>query len=151
MGIKVTSRKAIVHTVTGVEDLDPVHFCMEDFGVGQGSITIDCFGEAWAMYWPAVGEFHKMKEFFLKASTCYLVNKLTKEPQKVTDFEAVAEAIGEDEVFPETLWLHEKALVNTFGEDWYHNGLPEIPNHKYEYVCKIVEAVKLGIKEITND
>lgn len=146
--IKVTSRKAVVHTIVGIKDLDAVHFCMEDFGKGQGSITIDCFGEAWAMYWPAMGDY-TIAEFLVKASTPYIVRKLTQEPETVIDYHAVGQAIGVDDLCKETLWVYDKELTEAFGDDWYNGELPEMPNHEYEYVCKIVDAVKVGIKELT--
>lgn len=148
--VKVSSRSAVVHTVSGVKDLDPVHFCMEDFNKGQGSITIDCFGEAWAFYWPAMGDY-TIAEFFLKASTNYIARKLTKEPERVIDFETVGKAIGEEGICKETLWVHDNKLSEVYGDDWYLDELPKTDNHEFQYVCKIVDAVKAGIKELTNE
>lgn len=148
MTIKVTSRKAVVHTITGVEGLDAVHFCMEDFGIGQGSITIDCFGQAWAMYWPAMGNY-TIAEFLVKASTDYIARKLTDEPEEIIDFEKVGKAIGVEDICQETAWVYCEQLEKEYGDEWYLDELPKMPNHEYQYVCKIVDAVKIGIKELT--
>lgn len=36
-------------------------------------------------------------------------------------------------------------MEETFGEEWWHQ-LPEKPNHEYLYLCRIINAVKDGLR-----
>lgn len=62
--------------ITGADRLDPISVTLKDFGPGQGKITIDVWGEAWACYWGAMGKQHTISSFFQKASVGYLAEKL---------------------------------------------------------------------------
>lgn len=62
--------------ITGADRLDPISVTLQDFGPGQGKITIDVWGEAWACYWGAMGEKKTISSFFQKASIGYLAEKL---------------------------------------------------------------------------
>lgn len=62
--------------IVGVDRLDPISVTLQDFGEGQGKITIDVWGEAWSCYWGAMGKQHTISSFFQKASVGYLADKL---------------------------------------------------------------------------
>lgn len=55
--------------------LDAVTVFWQDFGLNKGAVTIVCWGCAWMCYFGGMGA-NSIKEFFAKASTSYLVDKL---------------------------------------------------------------------------
>ena len=56
-------------------ELDPCIAYMRDYRVGQGELTLVCWGRAWSHYWGAMGN-HDLRGFILSCSTGYLVGKL---------------------------------------------------------------------------
>ena len=60
--------------ITGVPNMDAIAVMCEDFGTGQGKITITCFNDCWSNYWSAMGS-RNIKEFFLDCSNDYLTGK----------------------------------------------------------------------------
>lgn len=61
-----------IHSAPG---LDTIHVYWLDLGVGQGHVTITCFGNAWTAYFGAMGG-RSVKKFFAGGCPDYLVNKL---------------------------------------------------------------------------
>ena len=61
--------------ISELKTLDPVSVYWEDFGPGQGRVTITCYGEAWTAYWPAMGD-RTVAKFFSDCDDDYLVNRL---------------------------------------------------------------------------
>lgn len=57
--MKITESTVKKITITNVQNLDPVSVMVEDFGQGEGKITITCFGEAWSHYWRREGDISK--------------------------------------------------------------------------------------------
>src|SRR4051812_17889942 len=56
-------------------NLDSIMVYFTDFQIGSGMVTLVCFGNAWSAYFGAMGG-NTIREFFEKAGTEYLVNKL---------------------------------------------------------------------------
>lgn len=55
--------------------LDRITVFWQNFDVGKGSVTIVCWGAAWNCSFFGMGG-NTIQEFFAKADTSYLVNKL---------------------------------------------------------------------------
>ncbi|MDC9598949.1 hypothetical protein [Xenorhabdus anantnagensis] len=53
---------------------DPIHVYLEDYGDGQGRITISEYGESWTAYWGAMGG--SLSDFILKADNGYIIGYL---------------------------------------------------------------------------
>jgi len=122
-----------------LDRLDPVTLIMEDFGPGQGKLTIDCYGKAWTAYWGGMGDEGIVK-FIHTANVDYIANKLTVIDKNVIDYDAISAKIG-TEVDRDTLAFCNEDLEKHYGCDWYMD-LPTTINHEYEYLCRIVSAVK---------
>lgn len=166
--MKIKKSKVIkLHITPDDSYIEQVSVYLEDFGVGQGKIIITCDGEVWIHYWGAMGD-RTIAEFFSQTGTDYLVNKLSSEPQTVTDYAGIPDMLRKeicerrrndefDKSFARNLWwevegtefderLEESQLISDImGDDWWH-CLPTKPNHKYEYLYDIVEVVKLALK-----
>jgi hypothetical protein len=155
--------------IRGVPRLDPVRVMLEDFDEGQGRITITCWDSAWGNYWGAMGK-RTMAEFFSKASVSYLAGKMkTGLPDTVCDETALDEGCrkeiikqrrtrGLDKDDARELWEgvegayfdapvsdNSDLFYDIFGDEWW-NALPQRPNPDYVYLCKIIEAVKEGLR-----
>lgn len=62
-------------TIPAEGSLDIITVFWQDFGVGQGNVTIICWGAAWTCYFGGMGG-NTIREFFSNADVGYLVNKL---------------------------------------------------------------------------
>ena len=144
--MKITESQVRKLTLTDIDSLDPVSVFLEDFGVGQGRVTIECFGDAWSYYWGAMGDSNLI-EFLKDANADYISNKLFNGQKRVVDYDKIATDINEEWVDEMTLQDHEAKLVEYYGEDWMFD-LPSSLNHHYEYVVMIVNAVKEALGKI---
>lgn len=68
--------EAKVMLIPAAKSLDAVTVFWQDFGPNKGQVTILCWGSAWTCYFGGMGEDATIEQFFAKASTSYLVNKL---------------------------------------------------------------------------
>lgn len=135
-------------SLTELDRLDPVTVILEDFKPGHGKIIIECYGEAWASYWGAMGD-RGIAEFVRSCDVHYLAKNLSKLPATVMDIDKInkaAEAAGLEEM--EEGNLNRKTLAAIYGDEWWY-GAPEEPNHKYEYLCRIITAVKTALVGMT--
>ena len=131
--------------LTGLENLDPVSVFLEDFWVGAGQLTIECFGRSWSATWPAMGE-RSISEFVASASTEYIANSMFSGPRKEPDYDRIAEAIGYDSIDYEGVLRHEDVVAEAFGPDWRMN-LPEKETADWLYLCRIVDAVRIAARD----
>lgn len=138
-------KKVTKMTLTGLAALDPVSVFFEDCGPGQGKLTVEYFGKALSYQWSAMGDGRDLKTFLLGTNIDYIVNKLKPfgMDRTVIDFGQVSKDIGRD-VDEATIRSEKDRLIERYGEDWQYS-LPTKVNHQYEYLCRIVEAVKEGI------
>ncbi|MGI0120100.1 hypothetical protein [Zooshikella sp. RANM57] len=157
-------------TLSQIENIDTINVFLEDFKLGQGRITIECFGEVWSKYWPAMGD-RTISEFFIEVKTDYILNKLSVEPRKIIASEDILiedarsliiknkkdGLLGKDQarklfndvedICSEDVYVHYELLEEIYGMDWY-DSLPREPNPKYEYLYSIIEAVKEGLSQL---
>jgi hypothetical protein len=63
---------------------DPITVFFQDFELGKGRVVFECYGQAWAAYWGAMGE-KTVREFVKSTSVDYLENKFS--PPKQTKSE----------------------------------------------------------------
>lgn len=159
-------------TITDVTGLDPITVYAEDFGPGQGKITITCFGEAWSHYWSHMGETTKLADFFCSCDEDYLAHKLkTGIDDEIDDDDSelleqllkkeiikdrLTTGIGKDRA--RELWKRVVALdphditeksdlcFEVLGDEWWYRT-PKKPNPNYQYLCCIINAVKAALRE----
>lgn len=58
--------------------LDPIRVFIQDLAPGRGRIVIECFGESWSAFWPAMGKDATVAAFFIISPTDYLVDNLLR-------------------------------------------------------------------------
>lgn len=169
--MKITQEPISQILIVGADGLDPIRVMWTDYGPGQGRITITCWDEAWCNYWGAMGPGWNMVTFFIKASTDYLVNKLKSGVNDtICDDEAkeqgcraeVLKQRREDDIDKKTarqLWdriewadfdssddCNSDLFFDIFGDEWWYQ-LPQRPNPEYVRMCKVVNAVKEGLRQ----
>lgn len=170
--------------ITGHENIDtknpvdPISVYLEDFGKGRGKIIIECYGDCWSNFWPAMGDEETIKSFFIRCDNHYIIKKLSPQLREtVIDYDGFKEwlkkgvinlrkdrDIGKqvakdlmeriemevpDECDEHTVDVCWKLASDIYGDD-FHYELPSKPNHHYEYLSKIIDVVKLGIKQYLN-
>lgn len=156
--------------ITGVEGLDPIAVMTENFGPGQGKITITCFGEAWSHYWSHMGEKTTLEDFFLQASRDYLICKLKAgiRDEIDDDDDEALETLLKRKIIKmrrEKDTSHEQArdwwnqatniawddryyiCSEILGEEWWY-CTPKKPNPDYLYLGKIVDTIKEAFKQM---
>jgi len=132
----------LTRVVVNNPELDPITVFLEDFELSKGKITITCFGKAWTAYWGGMSG-KTVAEFFCSCDVHYLAGNLSDIDSEITDFHEISKVIDE-EVDQNTLMLYSEKLSIAYGDEWWRD-LPEITNHEYTYLCKIIKAVQNGI------
>lgn len=143
--MEISKKEITKLTIIDIKGLDPVNVIMEDFGPGQGKITVDCYGEAWTAYWGAMGN-EGIAEFINTADVGYLAGKLSTVDESVIDYGKISQDI-DSEVDRDTLAFYDDDLVSVYGSDW-RMCLPTKINSEYGYLCRIVGAVKEAVASI---
>lgn len=175
--MKIKQSEITQLVITDVPSLDPVKVMIENIQPGVGNITITCFGKSWTSFWGAMSGM-TIQDFFLSCNNPYLINcldrgisstiegedndaniefvkgeicKLRRE-HEITAYEAREywdEAEGSDNVKDKCCnWQYGSALRTLLGDDpWYRNW-PTVPNPDYEYLKRIVQAVREALQEI---
>lgn len=177
-GLKVTVEKmdVLAFTVTGAESLDPVRVMIENYEPGKGRITITCFGKAWNVGWGSMGS-DTVQDFIKRVSNDYLIGCLAPHLRSTVDDDNDANLafvkheiiklrkqleISRDEA--RAMWgeaenaddvkacccdyVIGKNLLSLFGDDPFYAKWPSVPNHEYQYLDRIVNAVRDGLKEM---
>ena len=164
--MKITTNQVTKMVISDVKSLDPVAVIVENFGPGEGKITITCFGEAWSAYWGSMGERHTLESFFCKCDEHYLAGKLkTGIKDAVTTDEGleahlrkavITQRLEGDLTKRQARDLWEMAsrteigdadnLYSILGDEWWLQ-LPEEPNPEYRYLCRIILAVQDAFKQ----
>lgn len=163
--MKIETTKVTKLTISGIDRLDPVSVILEDIGPHQGEITIKCYGQAWSAYWGSMGD-RPIAEFFASCDVHYLAGKLSNIRSSVVDIDGITEhakrhilrmrrekEIGMFEardLFNQAGHINDpfeesKLMIMIYGDDWWH-ALPEKTNIDYEYLCRIINAVKDALK-----
>lgn len=87
--MNITTSKVDSIFIEGMPVLDPVRVYFENYELGQGRITITCYGRAWTCAWFSMGE-RTIQQFFASCNHDYLLQNLciqitTKKLQKTED------------------------------------------------------------------
>lgn len=176
MSIAVEKMDVLAFTVTGAERLDPVRVMIENYEPGKGRITITCFGKAWTGAWFAMGG-DTVQKFMKRVSNEYLIGYFDPQLQSTVDDDNDAnltfvkgeiiklrreqeisyeearlmwdEADGADDVKASCCnYLVGDKLLNLLGDDPWYAGWPMVPNHEYQYLERILNAVRAGLNEM---
>ena len=176
MSITIEKMDVLSFTITGAERLDPVRVMIENYEPGKGRITVTCYGQAWTGAWFAMGG-DSVQEFIKRVSNEYLIGyfdpqlqstvgddndanlafvkgeiiKLRRK-QEIDGNEARSmwdEAENADDVKASCCnYLVGDKLLNLLGDDPWYAGWPSVPNPKYQYLDRILNAVRVGLVEM---
>lgn len=174
--MKVEKSDVLAFTISDVERLDPVRVMIENYEPGKGRITITCFGKAWTGAWFAMGG-DTVQEFIKRVSNEYLIGYFDPQLQSTVDDDNDAnlefvkgeiikirrrqeidaddaremweEAEGAEDVKANCCdcRVGEK-LLELLGDDPWYAKWPAVPNHNYQYLERIIDAVRGGIVEL---
>lgn len=158
--------------ISGIESLDLITVYLENFELGKGKITIECYGKSWSSYWPAMGG--TIEEFFMRTSEDYAASNLQHMNSTTFDAEATEKAIAKEilrarksgdltsyearealetisgyESEMDYIDSRDKALKIVLGDEPWHYDFKEKPNPDYVYLCRIIRAVQQALKQIT--
>ncbi|WP_313129473.1 hypothetical protein [Pseudescherichia vulneris] len=176
MSIAVEKINVLSFIITGAERLDPVRVMIENYEPGKGRITITCYGQAWTGAWFAMGG-DSVQEFIERVSNEYLIGYFDPQMQSTVDDDNDAnlafvkgeiiklrrkqeidgseargmwdEAEGADDVKASCCnYLVGDKLLSLFGDDPWYAKWPSVPNHKYQYLERIINAVRFGLVEM---
>nr|DAZ40056.1 MAG TPA: hypothetical protein [Caudoviricetes sp.] len=174
--MKIEKTDLLAFTISEVERLDPVRVMIENYEPGKGRITITCYGKAWTGAWFAMGG-DSVQEFIKRVSNEYLIGYFDPQLQSTVDDdndenlifvkseilrlrrqleisheEARSmwyEAENADDVKASCCdYLVGEKLLGLFGDDSWYAGWPMVPNHKYQYLERIISAVRDGLNEL---
>lgn len=176
MSITIEKMDVISFTINGAERLDPVRVMIENYEPGKGRITVSCYGQAWTGAWFAMGG-DSVQEFIKRVSNVYLIGCLDPRLESTVDDDNDAnlifvkseiiklrrqmeidysearimwdEAENADDVKANCCdFLVGDKLLALFGDDPWHAGWPSVPNPKYQYLDRILNAVRVGLVEM---
>lgn len=176
MSITVEKMNVLAFTVTGAERIDPIRVMIENYEPGKGRITITCYGTAWTGAWFSMGG-DSVQEFIKRVSNEYLIGCFDPQLQSTVDDDNDAnlifvkseiiklrrqleisheearvmwdEAEGADDVKARCCdYLVGDKLLNLLGYDPWYAKWPTVPNHKYQYLDRIVSAVRDGLNQL---
>lgn len=171
--ITVKKMDVLAFTVTGAERLDPVRVMIENIEPGKGLLTITCFGQSWNGAWGSMGG-DTVQDFVKRVSNDYLIGCLAPRLESTVDDGNEANLIfvksqiiklrREREIEKgeaREMWIEAddaesvKAnccdflvgdkLLNLFGDEPWYAGWPTVPNHEYQYIGRIKNAVRDGL------
>ena len=147
--------------------LDPITVILEDYEPGRGKIIIECFGKSWSSYWGAMSG-RTISQFFCDCDNDYIAKNLAGGIRgAVTDEEGIPDAakahivkLRKERDFSkdDARDLYDKVdcpffcyktnpntMQQIYGDEWWYS-LPEKSNHDYEYLCRIINAVRAALK-----
>lgn len=174
--MKVEKSDVLAFTISDVERLDPVRVMIENYEPGKGRITITCFGKAWTGAWFAMGD-DTVQDFIKRVSNEYLIGYFDPQLQSTVDDDNDANlAFVKGEIIKlrreqeidgneaRSMWdeaedaedvkasccnyLVGDKLLNLLGDDPWHAKWPSVPNHHYQYLERIIDAVRGGLTEL---
>ena len=147
--MKLEKTKAESYVITDVKTLDPVTVYVTNYKLGQGKMVVECYGEAWSVYWGRMGE-RCLQEFVLSCNNDYIVNKMI-EKHTQTDFDEI-NRIAKERGFHDIcvtsdveVAMIQDRMAECFGDDWYMD-LPTCMTSEYKYVCRILDVVKQAFR-----
>ena len=147
--MKTTKAKTETYLLSDIDKLDPVTVYVTNYTPGQGKIVIECYGSAWAYFWGGMGE-NNLQEFFIESSNDYILGKLLEETRQ-TDFDEINE-VAQKRGFSicvssdVAVAMQSQEMAECFGDEWYMD-LPRCKTTEYDYVNRIVNAIKSAFAE----
>ncbi len=175
-GITVERIDLLAFTISGVERLDPVRVMIENYEPGKGRITITCYGKAWTGAWFAMSG-DSVQDFIKRVSNEYLIGyfdpglRITVDDDNDANLIFVkseiiklrkSRDIEADEA--REMWVEAEnsedvkvsccdcrigdKLPGLLGDEPWYAKWPSVPNHKYQYLDRIVNAVRVGLSEM---
>jgi hypothetical protein len=64
-----------VLTIYDADGLDPITVLLQDFGGGNGRVIVECYCQAWAAWWGAMGPV-SLRAFLLGCDPGYIVSRM---------------------------------------------------------------------------
>lgn len=176
MSITVTKTDVLAFTITGADRLDPVRVVIENIEPGRGLLTVTCFGKSWNAGWGSMGDC-TVQAFINRVSNDYLIGCMAPQLRASTDDDNEAnlifvkkeiiklrrqqevgwiearnmwiEAENSDDVKESCCNFHlGRHLLNLFGDDPWYAAWPSVPNPDYQYLDRILNAVRVGLVEM---
>lgn len=176
MSITIERMDVLSFTITGAERLDPVRVMIENYEPGKGRITITCFGKAWTGAWFAMGG-DTVQEFIKRVSNDYLIGYFDPQLQSTVDDDndanlefvkgEIIKLRRQQEIDAEEardMWVEAEnaedvkesccdfrignKLPGLLGDDPWYAKWPAVPNHNYQYLERIIDAVRGGLSEL---
>ena len=150
--------------ITGADRLDPITVYTENYVLGKGKITIECYGRSWSSYWGSMSNL-TIEQFFCACNEDYIAKNFSQIQANITDGDCIEEAafkkiismrrkhdIDRDEArelwnrvdsecFSDDGWSSPQLMQEIFGDEWWH-CLPTKPNPDYQYLCRIIRVVQ---------
>ena len=172
--MKIEKSQITKVALTEVDGLDSITVILENYEPGKGKIIIECFGKSWSSYWGAMSG-DAIEVFFCRCDEHYLAGNLDSGIRsEIDDLEGLADHARDDictrrreldlekeearKLFDladdlegvESLDSAASAMSEIFGDEWWYS-IPEKPNPKYEYLCRIIKAVQSGLTMMKPD
>lgn len=176
MSVTVEKIDVLSFVITGAERLDPVRVMIENYEPGKGRITITCYGKAWTAAWFAMGG-DDVQTFIKRVSNEYLIGYFDSQLRSTVDDDNDANLLFVkseiiklrrereiDAVLAREMWDEAEnaddvkescccfgvgnKLLNLFGDDPWYADWPTVPNPKYQYLERVLNAVRDGLKQI---
>jgi hypothetical protein len=170
--MKIESSQVTKIRLSELDRLDPVTVILEDIEPRKGKIIIECYGQSWSSYWGGMGD-RTITEFFCSCNNEYLIGNLSsglrctvedcdnldewmkrgvidQRKERNLDANDARELWDEIDLWcendPQFLYGSDGArlALKCIGEEWW-NSLPQKENSDYQYLSRIVDAVKAGI------
>ncbi|QJT78208.1 hypothetical protein [Citrobacter freundii] len=161
--MKVEKLDVLSFVLTHLERLDPVRVMIENYEPGKGRVTITCYGKAWTAAWFAMGG-DDVQTFIKRVSNDYLIGCLDPQLLSTVDDDNDANLLFVKAEQARNMWDEAEnaddvkescccfgvgnELLSLFGDDPWYAGWPTVPNPKYQYLERIVNAVRDGLKEL---
>lgn len=174
--MKITETKVQSLEITEVERLDPIRVMAENYEPGRGRITITCYGKAWTAFWPSMSG-DSVQQFFIRVSNDYLIGYFAPQMQRNIDDDNDANTkfvkqeicklrrsgeidhdkardmwesaeCSSDVKTDCCSWSNGSVLLELLGDDPYYAKWPTVPNHEYQYLERILDAVREALKQV---
>lgn len=162
--MKIEKSSVTKMLITEADRLDPITIYAENYVLGKGKITIECYGKSWSSYWGGMGE-RTIEQFFSGCDQHYIAGNLSRIPSKITNGEIIRDAAFREIIsmrrkrdldqgsarelwdkvdsasFSDDGWHPLSLMQEIFGDEWWYR-LPTKPNPDYQYLCRIIVAVQ---------
>jgi len=154
--MNITKQEIQKIRIENARSLDPIDVYLEDVGAGQGKITMTCYGESWCAYWGGMGE-RNIAQFFCSCDEHYIANRMSAISSSMVDIDKIRDDAREIDPLlayevPDVINSNDSDLiVKIYGGNMWDISLPEKPNPKYQYLCKIILAVQAALKQLELD